>query len=277
VACPPAVVLGGDPSLVADVTPLLATRGISAEAGECPALAVTLERSGKSTLVSQAASGDPRERREVTDMRTAATVIESWVRRPDLEAPLLAHRSLTDGESPDRLVAGATPAPVASGVQLRTLAEMGLASDHTTWVGLQLGACTMVGPACAGVRARFSTVADGPGQWEAAMDRQAVDALVDIDFPVRIGRVGVSSGLGLGLGWIRTQEEEHASDHQQTVGLRAEAHLAASYQLSRRFSLESSLGFTLGQTVATASPVEPLPSDPRLLARFGLGLRFEGP
>src|SRR5689334_18839355 len=87
-ACPPAVRLGGDPEVVAQVTPLLEERGISTAAGECPAVAVLVQRRGRVTLVSPSPAEGPAVAREVTDVRTVVTVIESLV-RTDLEAPLL--------------------------------------------------------------------------------------------------------------------------------------------------------------------------------------------
>jgi hypothetical protein len=278
------VLLGGDAELVADVTSLLASRGISADAGGCPALAVSVERKGRATVVSQGANGDPRESREVTDVRTAATVIESWVRRPDLEAPLLARRPAApsaqgrDGEAPDRLVVTAPPATARRGLQLFTFAETGLASDRTTWAGMQVGACSLLGPVCLGGRARLATVVDGPDEWEGTMGREGVDALVDADVPAHAGLVAASWGLGVGLGWTRTHEEQRPPDSQERLGLRAEAHAGLSIPLARRLSIESTVALSLGGTVQSLTATnERLPADPRIVGRFGLGLRFGGP
>jgi hypothetical protein len=277
-ACPPTVRLGGDASLVSEVTPVLEARGVSTDPGGCPAVAVTLERRGKATVVSRAAAEAPVAAREVSDVRTAATVIESWV-RTDVEEPLLARRRLDDRERPDAApeIVASRPTVAPRTLQLFALAETSFATDHTRWVGLQAGACTMIGSACLGGRVRFATVADGPGEWEAAMDREAVDALVDLDLPVRIGPVTAASGLGLGLGWTHTHEELSA-DGKQTFGLRAEMHLSLSYPLTRHLAAESMMSFALGQGVYTVTTTrEALPGDPRLLAHAAFGLRFEGP
>jgi hypothetical protein len=275
-ACPPTVSLEGDPALVAEVTPILASRGISGADGSCPALAVSLERRGKVTLVSQSPAGDRPESREVTDGRTAATVIESWV-RTDLEAPLLGHRPAADLESPDRVVA--TPEREAPRwLQIYTLAETSVASDLTAWVGVRVGGCSMVGPACLGAHLRVSTVAEGPDDWEGVMNRQAMDAVLDADLPRRFGHVGVSPGIGLGLGWIRTTELDRPPDARQTLGLRAETHLSLSYGVSRHFAIESTLALAVGQAIHSETATrEPLPSDPRFFAHLGLGIRVEGP
>jgi hypothetical protein len=270
------VSLSGDKALVAEVAPILQGRGIATAGADCPALDVSLEKRGKVTLVSQAPAGDRAESREVTDVRTAATVIESWV-RTDLEAPLLVHRPLADVEAPDRIVAK-PEAERPPRLQIFTHAETSFANDRTAWVGFEAGACSMFGRACLGGRLRVSTVADGPNEWDDVMDREAVDALFGFDVPLRFGAVGVSPGTALGLGWIHTHEDQPPPDSKQTLGLRAQAHLALSYAVSRRFALESIFALALGQRIATStSTPERLPDDPRLLAHVGLGVRFEGP
>jgi hypothetical protein len=274
-ACPPTVTLGGDQGLVAEVAPILAGRGISTSSGECPAIAVSLERRGNATLVSGGVGGDRREGREVTDARTAATVIESWV--SDLDGPLLVHRSVADTELPDRVVAVSPSAEPPHALQIFTLAETGFASDRTTWFGFQTGACSMIGAACVGGRLRLGAVADGPSEWESVMDREAIDGLFTIDVPTSFGRLGLAPGGGIGLGFMRTYEDHLKPDTQHTIGLRAEGHLSLSYPVSRRFAVESNLSVELAQTVHTGTEPEPLPSDPHVLAHFGLGLRFRGP
>jgi hypothetical protein len=270
------VSLGGDRALVAEVAPILASRGISAADGTCPGLAVSLEKRGKVTLVSQSPAGERPESREVTDGRTAATVIESWV-STDLEAPLLGHRHAADLESPDQVVA-APERETPRWLQLYTLAETSVASDRTAWVGVRVGACSMVGPACLGAHFRFSTFAEGPDEWEGTLNRQAADAMLDADLPRRFGHFGVSPGIGLGVGWIRTSELERPPDTRQTLGLRAETHLSLSYAVSRHLAIESTLALAVGQTIHVERETrEPLPADPRLFAHAGLGMRFEGP
>jgi len=276
-ACPPAVRLGGDKALVAEVAPVLSERGISTAPGECPALAIVLDKRGRATLVT-AAGDDGGATREVTDVRTAATVIESWV-RTDVEAPLLARRRADDdagGGAPPTVVVDA-PAPDATGgLQAFALGESGLANDRTSSVGLQVGACAMRGPACVGGRARVATVADGPGEWEATMDREAVDALASLDLPVRLGRMVASSGVGLGLGWVHTHEEA-STQRRHTLGLRAESRLTLGYSVSARLAFEATLAFELARTVAARTTTEVLPADPSVLGRLGVGVRFGGP
>ena len=136
----------------------------------------------------------------------------------------------------------------------------------------------MLGAACVGGRLRFTDVEVGPSTWEAVMEREAVDALLDVDLPRRVGDLRLAAGAGLGLGWNRTHEEQSPPDSKETFGLRVEPHATVSYSMSRHLALESTLSLSLGQTihVSTSTP-ERLPGDPRLVGRAALGLRFEGP
>jgi hypothetical protein len=274
-ACPPVVWLEGDKALVAEVTPVLAERGISGASGACPALAVTLEKRGRVALVWASAVGE-QGAREVTDVRTAATVIESWV-RTDVEEPLLArHAPADDSETPAVLIA-APPAAPPPNLRFATFGELGYGSDRAVTGGFAVRACTMVGRVCVGGRARFATVVDGPAIWEAQLDREAVDALADVDLPLRVGSVTLSPGLGVGLGWVHTHEED-GSDAKQTAGLRGELRLTFSVPVARSLAIESVVALDLGQTIVTeAESRERLPNDPRALGHLGLGLVFGGP
>ena len=280
--CPPAARLRGDPAAVAGVTSALGARGIATDPAACRALEVSLERRDGALLVSTASEGDQIVERAVTDIRTAATVIESWV-RTDVEAPLLATRTIAVREPPAAPPPAAAPAiavaprPPERGVQLFTTAETTRASDRTSWFGLQVGACVMLGPVCAAARARFASVTGGPGPWQGGLDRHGVEVLLGGDVPLRWGRATISPGVAAGVGSIHTREEGSTFRGGETGGLRAEAHAALSYPLRPRIALEVTLALDLTQAthVETSSPV-PLPDEPRLLARLGLGLRFGG-
>jgi hypothetical protein len=277
-ACPPTVRLSGDRALVAEVTPVLLDRGIATTSRDCPEVAITLERRGRTAVVATSSVDHQVTEWVVTDARTAATVIESWV-RTDVEAPLLERRRLDDDEQPGltpSVLEAAARAPKPS-LPLFTLVETGVGSDRTTWFGVALGACVRLGPLCAGGRLRLAAVTGGPGEWQQEMDRQAVETLVGVDAPVRRGRVTLSPGIAVGVGWIRT-EEESANRGQATTGLRAETHLALSFPLGGRVALEGALSLEVGQTLDAEAPsTEALPADPRALVRAGVGLRFEGP
>jgi hypothetical protein len=230
-----------------------------------------LEKKGRATVVSSQLADALPIAREVTDVRTAATVIESWV-RSDVEAPLLERRTADDAELPDALVAVGRPAP-RSTLQFFTTAETGVASDHTDWVGLQIGACLRAGPTCLGARVRVSTVTDGPGKWESAMDRQTVSALANLDLPLPLGPFTVSPGIGLGFGRTHTRQEGSA-DSKRTLSLRGESHVSLSLPVSDTLSVEALLSLELADALDVDTTSTALPDDPTLLARVGVGVRF---
>jgi len=276
-ACPPTVRLGGDPTLVAAVAPVLVERGIATADDACPAMPVELRRRGNLTVVSTAAPGALPTARVVSDMRTAATVIESWV-RTDVDAPLLLHRQREDAElgaAPPGLVASFDQ-PATRDVEVFTSAERSYASDGTGWVGLDLGACVMLGPLCASAMVRLGVVTDGPGRWEHELDRRAVEVLLGADLPLRLGRFVLSPALAVGVGWTHTNDDTLDTD-EETGGLRAEGRVALSHALGSHLVGELALSFEVTQAthLETATPM-PLPDEPRFFSRLGAGLRFEG-
>jgi len=305
----PAVRLRGDPDLVAVVKTTLAERGIltldagdEGGVGDGPddsargAVDVKLERRGARIVVSVDGGGGATGR-EVTDARTAATIIESQV-RVDVEAPLLANRAIGPTAAPEPPFPPAAPEGAASsaassaapsaaapttavsieasrpgrGVQLFTLAETSRANDHTSWLGVQVGACLMLGPVCAGARARFAVVAEQP--WQKDIDRRGVEVLLGADLPMRIGVLTISPGIGAGVGSTHTHEEGSGRS-AETGGPHADLHVALSYPFGKRAALEAALSLDVTQTthVETSSPT-PLPDEPIVFGRLGAGLRF---
>jgi hypothetical protein len=277
-ACPPSVRLSGDKVLIGQVTAALVARGIALEVPGCSSIAIELERRGAATVVSRSTPEAGAAEQTVTNPRTAATVIESWV-RTDVDEPLLERGRVDDEEPTDATsvaVAGSERAP-GLGLEVFAAAQTGVASDRTASVGAQFGACVRLGLFCVGGRGRVSTVTEGPAGWEQVMERELVDALASVDLPVRVGRFGVTPGLGVGAGWFHTHEEG-AETGKSTVGLREDAHVALSLPLSQRIAVEVSVSLGLAQGVRGESTSNvPLPSEPHLLADLGAGFRFEGP
>jgi hypothetical protein len=280
-ACPPAVRLSGDRALIGSVSPALVDRGIALDAGGCLSVSVNLERRGHTMIVSIAegddSSGGPFTRRAVTDARTAATVIESWV-RTDLEAPLLARRQIAGADPRDlgAVAMDAAPPARARGIQVFAAGETAWASDRSRWLGLEVGGCVMLGPVCGSARARFAAVLHGPGRWANNLDRHGVELLLGAELPLRLGAAVMSPGLALGVGWIHTFEEG-SSRGEEIGGLRAEGRLALAWPVGERLALELALSLEITQAehVEISSP-EPLPIQPRWLGRLGAGLRFAG-
>jgi hypothetical protein len=274
--CPPSAKLSGDPKLVADVTTVLDQRGIPVLA--CASVSVDLERNGDGLAVAI----DGRAPRTVGDSRTAATMIESWV-RTDVDGPLL-------GVRPIIAVAEQAPPPVLHevmvpstwrGASVFALGQTAMASDGTGWLGAEVGACVNLGPMCAAARLRFARVAGGPGPFEFMLDRTGVELLIGGDIPVSVGKMTLSPGFSGGVGTVVT----HVADMQdgshrgsEIGGMRADVHCSLLYPLSHRFAAELalSLDFTQATHVETYSPTVEFPDVPLFLARISFGIRYGG-
>lgn len=289
-ACRPGVRLDGDAALVGTVGAALGERGIATDADDaaCAPARVTLQRRDDRIAVSIAGPREPAIAREVSDARTATTVIESWVRR-DVEEPLLASRTVAMAvPRPPAIAAppGPPPPPTTAttaapppnndrGLQLFALAERSLASDGTAWMGLQVGACVALGPFCLGGRARFSMAA-GPQLRQDGLERHSFELVFDGDLPVHFGRATLSPGLGIGIGSVHTRQE--GSDQSaSTGGPHAEAHVSLLYGLRRHLALEVAAAVDVTETThVESSSAFVLPDEPQFFARFGAGVRFGG-
>jgi len=296
-ACRPGVRLDGDRALVDVVGTALVERGIAVGSGsgsgngaedagaDCAPLDVRLERRGdRISVFTPDGGGAAAMRRDVTDPRTATTIIESWV-SVDVEAPLLTTRVVALAESsparppappaPAVATANTAPAPATTGrgVQLFAVAERARANDDTAWTGIELGACVALGPLCVGARARFA-IARGPQLRAADLDRHGVELLLGVDLPFRAGRATLSPGIGAGVGSIHTHQDG-TGQSAETGGPHADLHLSLSYPLWHRLALELAASIDVTQTthVETSSAIL-LPDEPRLFARFGAGVRF---
>jgi hypothetical protein len=223
--------------------------------------------------------------RAVGEPATAATVIESWA-RTDLAAPLLEIRAVPEVE---RTEAGTHAAPLAvaaplaaQAIQLFLSEETSLASDHTVWQGMQLGACVMLGPVCAAARVHGGKVIAKPDGWDR-FARKGAEAYVGIDIPIAVGWTRLTPGFAAGYGTMLTH---HLGDGEKTgieiSGPRAEAHVALAIPLTPHIAID--LATTAELTQATGmethggapSPDAAIlyPDEPRALFRFAIGVRY---
>ena len=297
-ACRRSVRLEGDAGLVGVVGPALGERGIATEViddvtadpmrspATCAPARVTLARREDRIAVSIAGAREPAVDREVTDARTATTVIESWVRF-DVEEPLLASRTVAmlapprapaaapAPPSPVTMTAVAPPPANGRGLQLFALAERSIASDGTAWTGVQLGACVALGPLCVGGRGRFA-VAGGPQLSHEDLERHGFELLFDVDLPLRFGPAMLSPGLGIGVGSVHTHQEG-TGQSEGTGGPHADAHVSLGYQLRPHLALEVAMSVDVTETThVESSAAATLPDEPQFFARFGAGVRFGG-
>jgi hypothetical protein len=261
--CPPQVSLAGDPALVEQLGTELAGRGI-ATSGSCPARVARIERDGDTLVISISDAA-----RTVSEIKTAAAVIESFVRE-DVGSPLLAVR-MPPRRSYDPTLLAAPPAPqLPRGWHFFGGLEASLASDHSRWMGMQLGACRMVGVLCAAVRLRGGAVTSDAGPWTASQ-RNAGELLLGFDIPFRISRFLLTPGVALGFGDIETKTADVQS---RSNNFRGQVHVSLSVPITRAFALDISASGTLAQQVDRDPGYMTTIGEPLGYLRFGLGVRY---
>jgi len=311
-ACPPLAALRGDDELVREIDDLLRARGVDSpsathrvaarpggagafdrararladeDAASCPVVRARVEARDGAIAVEVVGPDGARSERVVNEAATAATVIESFV-RADVGAPLLARRALPGSpanEAPE--VAERAPARqrdlTTRGVQLFAAIESSMGSDHTGWMGTQLGVCISLGPICAAARLRSSNVVGGDGIWaDGAIERESTDLLVGIDLPLAFGRKTLSPGFAAGLGAIRTGAAgmlENGARADGSAGLRADVHTTLTVPIRHRLALDLSVSVDVSQAthVEWRSEMQ-MPAEPFALVRLGAGLRYGG-
>lgn len=299
-ACPPIVQLEGDSALTAPIALALREHGIQlASQVGCPVIRAQIERRG-ALLAVRLLEEVQHVDRTVTDLQIATTVIESWV-RSDISAPLLASLMPKVPELPAPPMASPSPVspppappPHRTRFAVELLPEAGVDVAAAGWFGGSLRACTRVGLFCLGVTTRLAAAVPVT-QGEGIVDqRLAGDLLAHLELPVRLRRITVSPGLGLGAGFVR-----HSLSHQVSPvvaevgeplmlqqsaihdgGLRADLRMLTAITL--RSGLELALGFSLTAAflnsdatwVREGHELRLLPATPWGLFRGGLGLRW---
>lgn len=258
-ACPPAVRLVGDPALVAEVAQVLAARGIATEL-PCAAVEARVEqRDGTIAITIEVQT----IRREVREVETAATVIESFAR--DDAAPLLAARAV-QRPAPVPIV---EEAPHRRGLRVFAGLESAIGNDESRWFGLHLGGCWMLEVVCLAGRVRTSNCAD---EHEMEPWRESWEVLLGVDVPFAIGRWSIEPGIAFGPSGMRTRG---ATDGEYTNGIRGEAHVTVSIPVASQFAVDVHVAANLLQSVHfDARSHGTLPPEPWGFARLGVGLRY---
>jgi hypothetical protein len=261
--CPPQVTLDGDATLVAQLDLELAGRGI-ATSGNCPARIAKIERHGDTLVISISDAA-----RTVSEIKTAAAVIESFV-RDDVGSPLLAVR-MPPRPRVEQGSPAAPPAPqLPRGWHFFGGLEASVASDHSRWMGMQLGACRMIGVLCAAVRLRGGAVTSDAGPWSATR-RNAGELLLGFDIPFRMSRFLLTPGVALGFGDIETKTADVQS---RSNNFRGQVHVSLSVPLTRAFALDIYASGTLAQQVDREPGYMTTLQEPLGYLRFGVGVRY---
>ena len=285
-SCWPGVELSGDADTVAAVGELLSTRGVALAATECGAVRARIERTDARLVIAVEQTDGTRVERTAGEPQTAATVIESFT-RSDVGDPLLATRAVPADPPPPR-VRDTAPPPAQSqmlraarGVHLLGAFETSYASDGTTWMGMHLGVCVMLGPVCAAARLRGSGVTDRPERWKNQVERRSVDLLVGFDIPFALRRWTLSPGIAAGIGQLHTRTQDRAMSIDAGRAC-ADFHVTLSIPIYKRLSIDVFGAADLMQVTEIeevhlmSGEAIDLPDEPRFLLRAGVGLRYGG-
>lgn len=269
--CRPTAVPSGEASLVLRLTERLTASGIATTTTSgCPAAKVRLEQRGEQIHLEVTDSFGRIGKRDVRDVTTAATIVESWTLQ-EIEEGALPPLSATTTLAP--LTRHATPRTVTLGVA--ATAESSVADDGSLWFGATMSACMPIGALCVGALLRASRDTDTLGSSsDVKHDTSELQAVATLGVPRRLGAFVVTPAIT--VGWGRQQLSEHHLDVHMlpfdmdfsSHALRAGAGVAATRRLARWVSLYADLSGDAA-VVRTA-----IPYGSRSAVRFSLGLRL---
>jgi hypothetical protein len=260
--CLASAIVEGDAALVARVRSELERRGVNQPVD--PACAVThvwvTEEDGRLRVRVEDGAGRESER-VVTDETSVAILVESWS-RPEL----------TTWSAPVSMP-HATPS-----VYVAARGELGVDVTGAAAYGASAELALPVHAYRIGVLVRALTSPDAVGPAGIDGSRLGVDVMVDAARTMHAGRIRVTPGIALGLGWLSTPGPATPSSASASTGLRTSVQLAFELPLSRLWAIEL---VTSGDFAPFAhedpitDPVNKyLPGEPWLTARAGLGLRM---
>jgi hypothetical protein len=298
-ACPPTAVVVGAAEIVTPIAAVLRRRGVGAGPSDCGRVvrASLAPSANLNTYSLHIEDGYGRvSDREVADAGTAASLIESWA--IDEDADVLAPRA---APAPiETVTAAPAPAPAAPDLlapawHVEALGELATGTDGSTWYGGAAAACGRLGPLCVGGRVRFARDPGGEvgdfggggigGMFTGAWSRTRYGGGAIVALPLSRGAFTVAPTIGLGM--VRTRSTLNAAPIEladDVLSVSAEAGLAVAGALSPHWSLVADLGGALAYPMSGGGgtpagndgdrPWELLPSPPRGLLGFGIGVRY---
>ena len=156
--------------------------------------------------------------------------------------------------------------------------------DGSVWIDADLSGCVVLGPLCVGaiVRGAFDLGETGDSS-DLDSRRLGVDVLLTAEWPLRLGTVVLSPGVGFGAGWLRSSYAGGRGPDDIGVdagGLRAEARLGVRIPVRGRFALDVGAFFDVSPLAHTGSYSEDgvrIAGVPRWRAGVGVGVRYGGP
>jgi hypothetical protein len=277
-SCPPAAHLDGARRLVGAVGRLLRAHGVTVDPASCSSAAVRVSieappRGAPLTLHIRDRFGRASDR-EVADVDTAASLIETWALREDesLVAPPALPPAPALVAAPKAVVPAAAPWVVDASI------EAAAASDGSVWYGPTLGACGLVGRLCVGGRARVARDAGrgGPPD-DHVYTRTDVDVLATVGAELGSGRVTLTPRIGVGAGRASSSRPAlpgtTSAPSSASTGPRGEAGAIAALALSRRWSIFFEGNAMLARLGAGESGAAALQC-PTAYFRAALGLRI---
>ena len=292
--CPAIAIVEGPSALRDLIITKLTARAIETNPhGDCPKVIARVSEAEAGVAVS---ISDPSGRvsgRQVADVATATSLIESWA-RPELNGMLLSTRHLVrlaqvpEREEPDVLARKAIPPATIHGPPIRLAfdASSSVGSDGSLWLGFSGLACVRFGATCAGVMGRVSQDTELHGDSETLQTaRRAIDLMLVLDVPRVHHGWSWTPGVQIGLAFNRSvlaPESGMASTGNVEVdggGLRVGAHIAIAKRLGGRWAL----GLDVAVDTSVFSPADAtdmealrIAGQPRGFLRGGLQLRYEG-
>lgn len=291
--CEGRVAVRGEADLVERVTAVLAQRGIAvAQTSGCAATTVVVQTDefGEVRLVVSTAAGEVARR--APDTTSAATMIEAWLSEDEMTEELLRPRSLPEPAEPRSAERGEpskqktaeTASVLPRPASIVLLPSVAWSEDRAVWTELNLGASIRFDWICAGLHTRGTIDTELAGRGESVNNnRWGFDFLFHTDAVFDSGSGVVwRAGLGLGAGFMHQQATDDDISPQYRVrrtvgGLRIEGRGEAAMAIASRVSLVWGLYITVSPNPPTDESYPggvTLAGDPRVLIRFGMGLRF---
>jgi hypothetical protein len=314
--CVPSVRLITDEPTKSPLTIELARRGLlTGSTTSCGLIIAQVERDGRFFLVQLADGFGRTGQRRVASSRTAASLIESWVRSdlsapilqgalsdqtPKMRTPIVPERNEADDEQRASMEVAADGRPIPR-FSIVASAEGLVDNKGGFWVGAEVGAWIQVGSLYLGPTARFLTLSRTDNQLDFVPDGKVFEAKLDAELPLHLGPVMVRPGVGLGgasssMHWEHRrhgpaqsgalQESSPAEgmfDHESksiAVAPRADLHVLLTVPVSDSFGLAVRLSADFapfaGPQLVEQNGYE-RPAEPWFMTGLGVGVSWGGP
>lgn len=276
--CAPAVVVEG--SAAAEVAALLAARGLSAPAHDCPSARVSVDAEIQGVSVRIVDTLGRTVQRHASTPLAAANLVDSWVRSDeaqDVVHPTPAPRAAAVfSDEPD-----SAPAVVPAWMLFDAVAETSVAFDGSVWPGASAGVCLHFSSVCAGVWARAAVDSSLIGASRGAeTGRVGLDGYGSVDVAFDVAGLTVRPGVYVGAGWLQNRNAPvYAAPVEPNVaintnGMRMGARVIVAVPVTDAFALDVSASSDvalLAHTTPFVEEGERFAGEPLGFVRLGIG------